>query len=166
MPGRAFSPSSPPGPSLRLVKIAVPDHTIEGGRGTPRISATRVSRSWRSRRPVASSSGRACGTDRRAVHGHGPRRGQRGRAPNELPFELGERAEMWKTSRPSEVVVVSMLSCWLRKPMTRSSSSMIVSIRCFKERLRRSRRQTTRVVVLPKRGTCLGPARDGRSSNH
>jgi hypothetical protein len=52
--------------------------------------------------------------------------------------------KMWKTNRPPGVVV-SIASCNDRNPIPRSASPRTVSIRCGKDRPRRSSRHTTKV---------------------
>lgn len=60
-----------------------------------------------------------------------------GPLPDDVPLELGQRQEEVETSMPPEVVV-SMVSCKLRKPTLRSHRPVTVSMRCFSDLPRRS----------------------------
>ena len=52
---------------------------------------------------------------------------------NQVALKFRERAKDWKTSLPV-LVVVSIFSVRLRKPMPRSCRAVMVSIRCLRER--------------------------------
>lgn len=67
--------------------------------------------------------------------------------------------KMWNTNRPVEVVV-SILSWSDLNPMTRSPRAATVSIRCFNERPRRSKRHTISVSPARAKSSAAAPAHD------